>query len=30
MKSILLVDKFSKNYGDFKAIDNVSFEGILW
>lgn len=26
MDPILLVDKFSKNYGDFKAIDNISFK----
>ena len=26
MKSVLLVDKFSKNYGDFKAVDKISFE----
>lgn len=26
MKSILLVDKFSKDYGNIKAVDNVSFE----
>jgi len=26
MEAVLLVDKFSKHYGNFKAVDNISFE----